>query len=105
MTRWFEEVLVLHDHDVVTDPAGGLKRNGLKVSARLRGLSWVLDPYRQRRARWRTTLSSVRPYWAGKLGELATLLSSWAHSSRSRTSGEAEEEPCWWGNGEEKELE
>jgi len=67
-----------------TDPAAGLNSSRLKLSARLRGLIWV--PSRQSRARCRTTLSRVRPYWAAQAGELATPLSSWAHSSRSRTS-------------------
>lgn len=68
------------------DPADCLNSRGLKLSARFRGLNWFLELCRQTRARWRTTLSRVRPYWLEQEGELATPLSTWAQSSRSRTS-------------------
>lgn len=76
----------------VTDPAACLNSGGLKLSARLRGLSWFLELCRQRRAKCRTTLSSVRPYWAGQAGELDTPRRTWAHSSRSRTSADQHNE-------------
>lgn len=74
-----------------TDPADCLNSSGLKLSARFRGLNWFLELWRQTRARCRTTLSRVRPYWAGQVGELATPLSTWAQSSRSRTSADGEQ--------------
>lgn len=68
-----------------------LKSTGLKISPRALALSRFLEPFWHTLEKCLSRQWRVSQYWGGRLGELPTRRSSWAHSSGFTASVETDE--------------